>query len=68
MDYFKKIIYEFGNLLQTLPTTFKHRLFLGFLFSEIDTPRFKEKFEQPIGMAGRSDWQTFVPKRPIESH
>ncbi len=52
MDYFKKIIYEFGNLLQTLPTTFKHRLFLGFLFSEIDTLRFKKHFEQPIGMAG----------------
>lgn len=51
IDYFNKLLREFDNLLQTLPSTFKNRLFLGFLFSEIDTPRFKQQFEQPIDMA-----------------
>ena len=50
VEYFNRLIYEFDNLLQSLPSTFKNRLFLGFLFGEIDTPRFKKQFDDPIGM------------------
>ena len=47
-EYFEHIVYEFDNFLRSQPSTFRNRIFLGFLFSEIDKPRFREQFEKPV--------------------
>jgi len=50
-DYFEHIVYEFDNFLRSQPSTFRNRIFLGFLFSEIDKPRFRQQFEKPIDIS-----------------
>ena len=49
-EYFKKLIKRFSQLLEFLDEPFKNRVFLAFLFSEIDKKDFKEKFKEPVGI------------------
>ena len=46
--YTKKLIGLFGELLDSLPVKFRHRVFLGFLFSEFDSKRFKNRYPDPV--------------------
>ncbi len=51
-EYFNnKLVYEFDNFLRSLPSTFRNRIFLGFLFSEIDKPNFRKQFDKPIDIS-----------------
>ena len=48
--YFQKLLQRFQTLLQSIDKEFRKRVYLGFLFSEMDKKRFKEHFENPIGI------------------
>jgi len=47
-EYFQYLLKEFSNLLGKIPGDFQNRVFLGFLFSEIDKEQFKKKHHNPI--------------------
>ncbi|MBL4753401.1 MAG: phosphodiester glycosidase family protein [Flavobacteriales bacterium] len=46
--YTKKLISVFGDLLKSLPANFRDRVYLGFLFSEFDSERFKRRYPDPV--------------------
>ena len=46
--YTKKLIALFGDLLKALPKVFRDRVYLGFLFSEFDSKRFKNRYADPV--------------------
>ena len=48
--YFNKLTADFKEILKEINPEFKNRIFLGFLFSELDKDRFKKQFENPIGL------------------
>ncbi|MFA8433935.1 MAG: phosphodiester glycosidase family protein [Marinifilaceae bacterium] len=48
--YFLKLLHKFEELLETIDSEFQKRIYLGFLFSEMDKERFKTHFKQPIGI------------------
>lgn len=58
--YFNDTVNEFGNFLRSLPSIFRNRIFLGFLFSEIDKPRFRQNFEKPIDISSLYNMATLV--------
>ncbi len=49
-DYFKKLIKRFDQLLDILDVNLRHKVFLAFLFSELDKESFKQKFKEPVGI------------------
>jgi len=48
--YFQRLILKFKDLLDSLDEEVKNKVFLAFLFSEIDKSKFKSKFENPVGI------------------
>jgi hypothetical protein len=48
--YFRKLLKRFQDLLENIDVEFRKRVYLGFLFSEMDKKRFKQHFENPIGI------------------
>lgn len=48
--YFEKLITRFSKLVQSLPEKFQNKIFLAFLFSELDKEHFKKRFENPVGI------------------
>ncbi|MBN4051235.1 phosphodiester glycosidase family protein [bacterium AH-315-M05] len=47
-SYFLKLLQSFSELLKELKPAFRKRVFLGFLFSEFDKKRFKNRFKDPV--------------------
>lgn len=48
--YFQKLLKRFQELLGSIDREFRNRVYLGFLFSEMDKERFKTHFKNPIGI------------------
>ena len=48
--YFNKLTSEFKEILNSINPEFRNRIFLGFLFSELDKDSFKKRFNNPIGL------------------
>ena len=46
--YFENLVSDFANFLKDLPTEFKSKVLLGFLFSEFDKHEFRKKYNSPI--------------------
>ncbi len=49
-DYFRKLVKRFQFLLDSLEEEFRSRVYLAFLFSELDKEEFKKKFRDPVGI------------------
>ncbi|MFC2152887.1 phosphodiester glycosidase family protein, partial [Bacteroidota bacterium] len=49
-EYFKRLIKKFNELLDSLDEEVKNKVYLAFLFSELDKEIFKSKFEYPAGI------------------
>ncbi len=49
-DYFKELIKKFNELLNSLSSEVKNKIYLAFLFSELDKKKFKNHFENPVGI------------------
>jgi Phosphodiester glycosidase/Glycosyl transferases group 1 len=49
-EYFKRLIKKFSDLLNILDEEVKNKVFLAFLFSELDKAKFKSHFEEPVGI------------------
>ncbi len=49
-NYFKRLVEKFKELLDSLGEEIKHKIFLAFLFSELDKKEFKSNFENPVGI------------------
>ena len=49
-NYFEKLIKRFHIFLQNLDEEFRGRVYLAFLFSELDKEKFKIRFENPVGI------------------
>ena len=49
-DYFERLLRDFLALQNEIPPEFKNRLFLAFLFSELDKEDFKKRFKEPVGI------------------
>ncbi|MDA3953978.1 MAG: phosphodiester glycosidase family protein [Bacteroidales bacterium] len=49
-EYFTFLINKFKDLLDSLDEKIKNKVFLAFLFSELDKPKFKSHFENPAGI------------------
>ena len=47
-NYFLRVIRSFAFFIETLPSRFADRVFLGFLFSEFDKKRFKDRYEYSL--------------------
>lgn len=58
--FYEDVVKEFGNFLRSQPSTFRNRIFLGFLFSEIDKPRFRTHFDKPIDISNLYNMATLV--------
>ncbi len=48
--YFNKLTAEFKEIINKINPDFRNRVFLGFLFSELDKEHFKKQFKNPIGL------------------
>lgn len=48
VNYSKKLLQKFDELLKSLPPKYRERVFLAFLFSEFDKERFKKKVQDPV--------------------
>ncbi len=49
-EYFKQLLNRFQQLLKNLEPKIRNKVFLAFLFSELDNKTFKEKFDDPVGI------------------
>lgn len=49
-DYFKKLLRRFQILLDSLQEEYRSRVYLAFLFSELDKEVFKKRFRNPVGI------------------
>ncbi len=49
-DYLSHLILRFDDLLSAASESYRDRLFLAFLFSELDKESFKDHFEEPVGI------------------
>jgi len=49
-NYFRKLVKRFGELLDQA-NGLKNRIYLAFLFGELDRESFKEQFSQPVGIS-----------------
>jgi len=48
--YFEKLLKRFSVLLKTIDEEFRDKVYLAFLFSELDKEEFKKRFENPVGI------------------
>jgi hypothetical protein len=48
--YFTKLIKNFDKFLGELDAQYRSKIYLAFLFSELDKERFKKRFEKPAGI------------------
>ncbi|MCG8410911.1 MAG: phosphodiester glycosidase family protein [Bacteroidales bacterium] len=48
--YFRNLILKFNDLLSSFNEKISNKIYLAFLFSEIDKSKFKQAFENPIGI------------------
>ncbi len=48
--YFQRLVVKFKDLLDSLNDEVRDKIYLAFLFSELDKQKFKEKFEEPVGI------------------
>ena len=49
-DYFFGLIKQFDKCINELDTQYRSKIYLAFLFSELDKERFKKQFEKPAGI------------------
>lgn len=49
--YYEKLIRKFSELLESVGQDLKNRVYLAFLFGELDRDSFKVRFENPVGIA-----------------
>lgn len=49
-QYLQHIVRKFNDLLNSLNEDVKNKIYLAFLFSEIDKPEFKRRFENSVGI------------------
>lgn len=49
-EYFKELLNDFNDLLKSLDSKVRNKVYLALLFSELDTDKFKRKFENPVGI------------------
>ncbi|MBT3210289.1 MAG: hypothetical protein HN704_00935 [Bacteroidetes bacterium] len=49
-NYFENLLKKFADLLASIKPEYREKIFLGFLFSELDKKSFKSHFEQPIAI------------------
>ena len=49
--YYKKLVARFRDLLSELDPELKNRVFLALLFGELDRDNFKDRYENPAGIA-----------------
>jgi len=50
IKYAKKLLYLFDKMLSEIDSSYRKRIFLGFLFSEFDKPSFKQRYKEPLSM------------------
>lgn len=49
-SYFQRLITKFKDLLDSLDEKIRDKIFLAFLFSELDKIKFKSHFDEPVGI------------------
>jgi len=49
-EYFKRLLNKFNQLINNLDKVVRNKVYLAFLFSELDKQRFKTQFENPAGI------------------
>lgn len=49
-EYFLKLLGRFQRLLQGMDEQIRDKIFVAFLFSELDRERFKKRFDSPVGI------------------
>ncbi|MCD4832969.1 MAG: phosphodiester glycosidase family protein [Bacteroidales bacterium] len=49
-EYLRRLIRKFKELIDSLEEGVRNKIFLAFLFSELDKPKFKKHFETPVGI------------------
>ena len=49
-DYFRQLLKKFHQLLKKLEPEIRNKVFLAFLFSELDKKNFRERFDNPVGI------------------
>ncbi len=49
-DYFQNLIIRFSELLNVIEPNLRNRVYLAFLFSELDKESFKNRFKNPVGI------------------
>jgi len=49
-DYFNKILRKFSELLKSIDKDLKEKIYLAFLFSELDKENFLKRFKNPVGI------------------
>jgi len=50
LDYFNEILKRYEKLIKDVDTSYRHKIFLGFLFHEFDKLTYKKRFKRPIGI------------------
>ncbi|MBA7575904.1 hypothetical protein ES708_17740 [subsurface metagenome] len=48
--YFNKILKKFSELLRSIDKDFQDKIYLAFLFSELDKEKFLKRFRNPVGI------------------
>ena len=48
VNYAEKLLHLFNEMLSEIDSSYRKRIFLGFLFSEFDKPSFKQKYKEPL--------------------
>ena len=49
-EYFQKLIIRFSELLNIIEPNLRNKVYLAFLFSELDKESFKNRFDKPVGV------------------
>jgi hypothetical protein len=49
-DYFQNLIIRFSELLNVIEPNLRNKVYLAFLFSELDKESFKNRFKKPVGI------------------
>ncbi|PLX13340.1 MAG: hypothetical protein C0597_11830, partial [Marinilabiliales bacterium] len=49
-EYFKRLVRKFNELLEILDDEVNNKIYLAFLFSELDKQKFKKHFDHPVGI------------------
>jgi len=49
-EYLRRLIRKFKELIDSLEEDVQNKVFLAFLFSELDKPKFKKHFDNPVGI------------------